>query len=125
MKKIFYILIFLLLSIIASLLIFQLFSKKPEQVIVEKEVFPPMTILPIHSVKIPETIDFANEGVPLDLFYVKESLDRELLINTYWHSSSLMLFKRANRWFPIIEPILKKNSIPDDFKYLALIESGY
>jgi hypothetical protein len=124
MNKFFYITLILLLSVIASLLLFQSFSEKQEQVIIEKEVLPPMTILPVHSVEIPETLDFANEGVPMGLFYVKESLDRELLVNTYWHSSSLMLFKRANRWFPVIEPILKKNGIPDDFKYLALIESG-
>ncbi len=125
MNKFFYTVITLLLIVIASLLIFQSFSEKPGQVIIEKEVLPPMTMLPVHSVIIPETLDFAGEGVPMDIFYVKESLDRELLINTYWHSSSLMLFKRANRWFPVIEPILKKNDVPDDFKYLALIESGF
>jgi hypothetical protein len=73
---------------------------------------------------LPESISFAGEKTPLELFYVKEGLDRELLINTYWHSSSIMLLKKANRWFPMIEPILKENNIPDDFKYLALIESG-
>ncbi len=78
----------------------------------------------IFSVEIPEKIDFAGEPAPLDLFYVREMLDRELLINTYWHTSTILLIKRANRWFPVIEPILKKNGIPDDFKYLALIESG-
>lgn len=77
-----------------------------------------------YSVPLPEAIDFAGEKVPLDLYYVSESLDRELLVNTYWHSNTLLLFKRAGRYFPLIEPILKKNGIPDDFKYLALIESG-
>jgi len=124
MKKIFFVALILSVLILASLVIFQSFSDKPEKVIIEKEVLPPMSILPVHSVIIPEKLDFASESVPLDVFYVKESLDRELLVNTYWHSSSLMLFKRANRWFPVIEPILKKNGIPDDFKYLALIESG-
>ncbi len=47
-----------------------------------------------------------------------------MLINTYWHTSTILLIKRANRWFPVIEPILAENKIPDDFKYLALIESG-
>ncbi len=124
MNKFFYIVIIMLLITIASLMVFQSFSEKPEQVIAEKEVLPPSTMITVHSVKIPEVLDFANEEVPLKKFYIKESLDRELLVNTYWHSSSLMLFKRANRWFPVIEPILKKNGIPDDFKYLALIESG-
>ncbi|PKP49911.1 MAG: murein transglycosylase [Bacteroidetes bacterium HGW-Bacteroidetes-11] len=76
------------------------------------------------SVQIPEKIDFAGEDVPLDLYYVREGLDRELLVNTYWHSNTILLLKRAGRYFPMIEPILKKNGIPDDFKYLALIESG-
>ena len=51
-------------------------------------------------------------------------MDRELLVNTYWQSNGLLMFKRANKYFPIIEPILAENGIPDDFKYLALIESG-
>ncbi|MBW6490261.1 MAG: transglycosylase SLT domain-containing protein [Lentimicrobium sp.] len=76
------------------------------------------------SVDIPEKLEFAGENVPLDFYYVRESLDRELLVNTYWHSNTLLLLKRAGRFFPLIEPILKKNGIPDDFKYLALIESG-
>jgi hypothetical protein len=51
-------------------------------------------------------------------------MDRELLVNTYWQSNGLLMFKRAKKYFPIIEPILKKNGVPDDFKYLAVIESG-
>ena len=78
----------------------------------------------IYTVPVPEQADFAGELLPLDRYYVKEHLDRELLINTYWHTSSILLFKRAHRWFAVIEPILKENNIPDDFKYLSLIESG-
>lgn len=78
----------------------------------------------IFAVNIPDKISYAGEKIPLDRFYVKESLERELTINTYFHSSSIFLIKRANRWFPVIEPILKKNNIPDDFKYLAVAESG-
>jgi hypothetical protein len=125
MNKFFNIALLILLFAIATLLVFQSFKKQPEQVIIEKAVMPSLDMLPVHSVKIPDKLDFASEEVPLNIFYVKESLDRELLVNTYWHSSSLMLFKLANRWFPVIEPILKKNGIPDDFKYLALIESGF
>lgn len=73
---------------------------------------------------IPDSISFAGERVPVDLFYISERLDREILVNTYWHSSMLLNLKRAERWFPIIEPILAKNGIPDDFKYLAMTESG-
>lgn len=75
-------------------------------------------------VPIPDSVSFAGEPVPMDIFYVREQLDRELTVNTYWHSSTILSLKRAARWFPVIEPILAKNGIPADFKYLALAESG-
>ncbi|MGB0404127.1 MAG: lytic transglycosylase domain-containing protein [Salibacteraceae bacterium] len=78
----------------------------------------------VYSLNLPQGITFAEESIPLQLIDVSEKLDRELLVNTYWQSNGLLLIKRAHRWFPIIEPILKKNNIPNDFKYLALIESG-
>ncbi len=78
----------------------------------------------IYSLPIPDSLTFAGETVPLNRNDVKESLDRELLINTYWQSQTILFIKRANRYFPVIEPILKEHGIPDDFKYLALIESG-
>ena len=53
-----------------------------------------------------------------------ERVDREVLVNTYWHSATILAIKRAARWFPVIEPILKQNNIPDDFKYLAVVESN-
>ena len=79
----------------------------------------------IYSPEVPLKMDFAGERVPLELFYVRESFDRELMSNTFFHSSTILMFKRAGRWFPVIEPILKKNNIPDDFKYLALAESNF
>ncbi len=78
----------------------------------------------IYALAHPEKLSFAGEPVPADQYQVRESLDRELLVNTYWQSSTLLLLKRANRWFPVIEPILAEYGVPDDFKYLALIESG-
>ena len=78
----------------------------------------------IFNPPIPNKIDFAGEKTPLNIFHIAEKYEREILVNTYWHSNTLLLLKRANRWFPVIESILKKNNIPDDFKYLALIESG-
>ena len=78
----------------------------------------------IFSPPIPEKLDFAGEIVPLENFEVFERIDREFLVNTYWHSFTLLSIKRANRWFPLIEPILKRNNIPEDFKYVAVIESG-
>jgi membrane-bound lytic murein transglycosylase D len=77
-----------------------------------------------YGVKMPAKVTFAGEPLPLDLFDVKESLDRELLSNTYFHSQTIRLIKLAHRYFPQIEPVLKKNLVPDDFKYLAVAESG-
>lgn len=76
------------------------------------------------AVKIPEKVSFAGEEMPLDQFDVKEALDRELLSNAYFHSQTIRYIKLASRYFSIIEPILKEKGIPDDFKYLALAESG-
>lgn len=67
---------------------------------------------------------FAGERVPLENPDIWERYDKELLKNTYWQSNTLLLYKRAAKYFPIIEPILEKHELPDDFKYLALIESG-
>ncbi len=78
----------------------------------------------ISAIEIPEDLNFAGELVPIDDPEVLERVDREFLVNTYWQSNALLLMKRANKYFPIIEPILAKNGIPDDFKYLAVAESG-
>ncbi len=77
----------------------------------------------VTPVSIPEELDFAGEPVPLENFDVRESLDQELLINTYWQSHTMLLMKRANRYFPTIERILSENGIPEDFKYLPVAES--
>ncbi|MCL4547151.1 MAG: lytic transglycosylase domain-containing protein [Bacteroidetes bacterium] len=78
----------------------------------------------IYSPPIPDTLEFCGERVPLEDFDVRERIDREFLVNTYWHSAMLLYIKRANRWFPLIEQILKKNGVPDDFKFMAVAESG-
>ena len=77
----------------------------------------------IHDIELPETMEFCGEQVPLDRFYVREALEREVLVNSYRHASTILLLKRTTRWFPVIEPILRKNNLPEDFKYLAMIES--
>ena len=79
----------------------------------------------VYSVLKPNNLKFANENIPQSTFDVWERLDKELLKNIYWQSNTLLYFKRANKYFPIIEEILEKNNIPSDFKYLALIESGF
>ncbi len=84
----------------------------------------PSSSIKIFSPKIPDKLDFAGEKVPLENFEIKERIDREMLVNVYWYSSTILGLKRANRWFPVIEPILQKNHIPDDFKYISVIESN-
>ena len=78
----------------------------------------------VYALKIPDTVHFAGEKIPLTSPDLRERMDRELLVNTYWQSNTLLLIKRANKFFPKIEQILKDEEIPDDFKYLSLIESG-
>jgi membrane-bound lytic murein transglycosylase D len=79
----------------------------------------------IQSFKLPDTVTFAGERMPLENFDTRESLEREMLISAYRHSSTILIIKRANRYLPVIEKILEKNNIPDDFKYLAAAESEY
>jgi hypothetical protein len=108
--------------IIAGVLVIQLFTNSAAP-IVPSENERPMTMVIPHE--IPADLNFANEPVPVDKADVKESFERELLVNSYWQSQTLLFIKRANRYFPVIEPILKEEGVPDDFKYLALIESSF
>ena len=78
----------------------------------------------VYALQVPNNLNFAGEAMPLNNPDILERMDRELLVNTYWQSNGLLMFKRVKKYFPIIEPILEKNGIPDDFKYLAVIESG-
>ena len=77
-----------------------------------------------NHVDYPSEMDFCGEKVPINQADVKERLDREMLVNINLNASTAILIKRANKVFPIIEPILAKYNVPDDFKYLAVIESG-
>lgn len=92
----------------------------------EKDVSQPLE--KTHSDKqlpdLPSTIKFCGHSIHLKDEDVRERLDRELLVNVYFHSSTVQAMKRANRFFPLIEKILKQKGIPEDFKYLAVIESG-
>ncbi len=100
-------------------LIVVLSSSKPGDNPVPEKIEPHYT-----SVKIPEKFLFAGEEMPLNQFDVWEALDRELLSNAYFHSQTIRYIKLAPRYFQLIEPILKENGIPSDFKYLAVAESG-
>lgn len=73
---------------------------------------------------IPSNVDFAGEAAPLHLADVRERFEREIIVNANLDASTLLILKRAGRAFPVIEPILQRYNVPDDFKYLAVIESG-
>lgn len=78
----------------------------------------------VYALELPDSLSFAGEIVPLHSPDLKERLDRELLVNTYWQSNMMLLLKRANKYFPTIEKILKEEGVPTDLKYLSVIESG-
>lgn len=78
----------------------------------------------VFSLTLPNELTFCDENVPLERLDVRERLDRELLVNTYWQSNTLLAYKRAARWFPMIEDILRSEGVPEDMKYIAVIESG-
>ena len=79
----------------------------------------------IFSLELPESLSFSGEPVPMKDLDVREKLDRELHVNTYWQSHSILLHKRAHRWFPVIRPILEEEGVPEDMKYVPLVESGF
>lgn len=113
--------IFLLLVIGVGCIVKMVFGGVPDDEVLQPEARSYYAIFPL---ELPDSLEFAGEQVPLDFFDVRESLDRELLSNTFFHSQTIRQIKLANRYFPVIEPILKAEGVPDDFKYLAVAESG-
>lgn len=103
-----------------SVLLTNTISKANEPII--KNVAESYTI---KAVKLPENLNLAGERVPIEREDIRERMDRELLVNTYWQSNALLLIKRSHKYFPVLEPLLKKYGLPDDFKFLALAESGF
>jgi len=121
-KNTFYFLV--LMVIIVGLYQYVHIINLPKPVVIEPQPIveiPSSYILP--SIQIPEGLTFAGELVPVDDPDVRERLDRELHVNTFWHSNTIFLLKRGNRWLPQIEKVLVEKGIPSDFKYLAVIES--
>ena len=94
-------------------------SNDVEKVIESRPVVSSMTLSP----DVPSSVPFCGKLIDITRYDMREAYDRELSSFTYFHSTTMLLIKRANRYFPVIEPILKANGIPDDFKYLAVIES--
>ena len=74
-------------------------------------------------VPIPDDIELAGEKMT-DKQSNQELLSREMQVNSFWHSNTIQLLQKSGRYFPIIEPILESEGVPNDFKYLAVIESG-
>ncbi|MDO6492110.1 MULTISPECIES: lytic transglycosylase domain-containing protein [unclassified Cellulophaga] len=125
MKIVKSILMFLGVVLVAGSLMFAVQSTSViPQLKEDVDVVTPENGYKVTSIDIPADLNFAGEAVPLTDPEVMERIDREFLVNTYWQSNALLLMKRANKYFPIIEPILAKNGVPDDFKYLAVAESG-
>ena len=81
--------------------------------------FAPTQVPPL-----PAKLEFAGEAVPLGNYDTRESLTREMLTTLYMHSRTMQTLLASERYFAIIEPILKKYGVPDDFKYLCMAESG-
>ena len=78
----------------------------------------------VFSLTLPNELSFCGEQVPMERLDVRERLDRELLVNTYWQSNTLLAHKRTARWFPLIEDVLRREGVPEDMKYLAVVECG-
>ena len=108
------------LASLAGLFIISIFGFQDEGQAAEQQG---QEVQKIVSYAVPDSANFAGERVPLENYDTRESLDRELNSNAYFHSSTLLLIKRPNRFFPVIEPILARYGVPDDFKYVAVAES--
>lgn len=77
----------------------------------------------VFGLNIPSNLRFCNEPVPVDNFEIRTNLEGEFFTNKYWKNNSAILFNKVAKWFPYIEPILKQEGVPDDIKYIAVIES--
>jgi len=121
MKKIYAIVLFVILlsckdnSSVSSANIVSINASNPKNTAVENYFSSP---------EIPGKMTFAGEQIPLDDRDVKEKLDYEMIVNNFWHSNTILMMKRANRWFPLITSIFKEEKLPQDLVYIALIESG-
>ena len=125
MKK-YPIIVFCMLLVFAAF--FGFCSSSSSSNLTEESEEPCEDVLHVHFVTspyIPEIVEFAGEPLPIHFFDVRESLERELIVNMNFHSSTVQYLKRVTRFFPVIEPILAEHGIPDDFKYLSLIESDF
>jgi membrane-bound lytic murein transglycosylase D len=77
----------------------------------------------VFGLNIPRNLSFCDEKIPTNDYALKDNLEKEFFKNKQWKNNAGYLFSKAQKWFPYIEPILKKEGVPDDFKYVAVIES--
>jgi hypothetical protein len=110
------------LLLFITLVVVSCSNEKEKSIIEQKNQNPETSFATIPN--LPESMTFAGEKILLQDEDIIERLDREVLTNAYYQSATTQMLKRANRWFPMIERILKEENIPNDFKYLAVIESG-
>ncbi|GGI57924.1 lytic transglycosylase domain-containing protein [Winogradskyella haliclonae] len=109
---------------VSGFFIFGMQKAPTDEVMIEKKA-PLVNDYNVYALEMPEDLNFAGESVPIENPDIYERMDRELLVNTYWQSNGLLLLKRAQKYFPVLEPLLEKHGIPEDFKFLALAESGF
>lgn len=119
LKNLFFLLYSFILISLAVACSLNTIKEQPTPAITEENKVPNFQLPDI-----PSSMVFAGQKIILLDEDLKERLDREILVNTYFQSATIQIIKRANRWFPLIEKILKQQNIPDDFKYLAVIESA-
>ncbi len=91
---------------------------------ISSQGFSPIPLDSVRIFPIPEKLTFAGEPVPLDHQDILERLEREIYVNAYWQSNMILLMKRSGKYLDEITRILKEEGIPEDFKYLAIAESG-
>jgi membrane-bound lytic murein transglycosylase D len=111
---------FVLVGLVCLTACLSIGSSDSEKAKNEKPLVSSMTVSP----EIPDEVMFCDEKIDLTRYNMHEGFDRELTSFIYFHATTMLQFKRANRYFSIMEPILKANGIPDDLKYLAVIESN-
>jgi hypothetical protein len=109
---------------LAAVLLFSAYTQPNNNATLSEEAAPDFPVQQVAAPPIPTAVDFAGEELPMGNFDAVERFDRELIANCFRHSATFLYFKRAHRYFPIIEPILKEQGMPDDLKYLAVAESG-
>ncbi len=123
-KKIVLHTVYILATLVVAFVLFKIFSYSKSNEMDDDQYRKYRDKYAIYTMSVPDKVSFANEPVPVQNFDVRESLDKELHKIAFWHSEMFLYIKRANRYFPTIEAILKENGVPDDFKYVCVTESG-